>query len=240
MAARRMTFSVSIGSNEGPHVRLFNDVVDVLRGSMLTGDLRLCLECVELLGRQAPSAYVVGLSRTTWMWVMMQTTVGGRYLPPDASLTYGGFSCVGADDVADECFLLGSLLSIIHDLLELQDLDLVLKLLENLSAEGLLASVVGLENSVWMNLKTIIAQRLAEAAGARNQAFDLTRLRGRRGAYDDIGELRLDDADRWCELGLEHILSNTISTRRVPFTTGSSSSSSSASDEDEELHVMDE
>eukprot|EP00929_Paragymnodinium_shiwhaense_P006602 TRINITY_DN11036_c0_g1_i2.p1 TRINITY_DN11036_c0_g1~~TRINITY_DN11036_c0_g1_i2.p1 ORF type:complete len:236 (+),score=22.86 TRINITY_DN11036_c0_g1_i2:99-806(+) len=129
---------------------LFNDFLDVLRTVLLRFERQSALEWLEALISEEPSAYVDGFGKVAWMSAKLRTVVNGRGLPRESYLVFAGVrlsnSCSAEDE--EECFLLGAFLSVIHALLQLDQLELVVQLLENMSEEVLAATLVGMEDLI--------------------------------------------------------------------------------------------
>eukprot|EP00929_Paragymnodinium_shiwhaense_P011047 TRINITY_DN1162_c0_g1_i2.p1 TRINITY_DN1162_c0_g1~~TRINITY_DN1162_c0_g1_i2.p1 ORF type:complete len:244 (-),score=42.31 TRINITY_DN1162_c0_g1_i2:300-1031(-) len=204
---RRLILCSPTGSDEHseqdvePMVML-NVVLDILRDLLATRDVVFARECIERLFDESSSAYVAGLGRERWTWIRLHTTVDGRYLPRGTSLVYGGVPPSKRHENTEDYFLLGSLLDVLLQLLQhggaqggAGDLDLAQRLLVNLSAETVLAYVIGLDKAVLSKLKKRIAlrhQRLPrEAAGGRHEHENIP-------ALDDHDEAEMG----WCDFGL--------------------------------------
>eukprot|EP00929_Paragymnodinium_shiwhaense_P034886 TRINITY_DN18926_c0_g1_i1.p1 TRINITY_DN18926_c0_g1~~TRINITY_DN18926_c0_g1_i1.p1 ORF type:complete len:256 (-),score=46.69 TRINITY_DN18926_c0_g1_i1:687-1379(-) len=201
---------------------LLSNLLDMLLRVLAQGKLQLALECVELLARDASSAYVAGLGKEEWMAVKFQTAVGSRRLPRESTLVYGAFDHASAFDDVDECFLLAGLLDIIHSVLRRRDLDLALNLLENVSASALFAIVMNLPSEAWRNLKVHLADdngnRPLEAVVSSPPPFRLTTLRRRTTAWqdeDDDGEAAIGKS-MFCAMGLDRVPLHNISLRCLP------------------------
>eukprot|EP00929_Paragymnodinium_shiwhaense_P006601 TRINITY_DN11036_c0_g1_i1.p1 TRINITY_DN11036_c0_g1~~TRINITY_DN11036_c0_g1_i1.p1 ORF type:complete len:208 (+),score=28.27 TRINITY_DN11036_c0_g1_i1:99-722(+) len=146
---------------------LFNDFLDVLRTVLLRFERQSALEWLEALISEEPSAYVDGFGKVAWMSAKLRTVVNGRGLPRESYLVFAGVrlsnSCSAEDE--EECFLLGAFLSVIHALLQLDQLELVVQLLENMSEEVLAATLVGMEDAQLSKLRRRIASRPAHELG---------------------------------------------------------------------------
>eukprot|EP00929_Paragymnodinium_shiwhaense_P102373 TRINITY_DN6557_c0_g2_i5.p1 TRINITY_DN6557_c0_g2~~TRINITY_DN6557_c0_g2_i5.p1 ORF type:complete len:247 (+),score=37.87 TRINITY_DN6557_c0_g2_i5:124-864(+) len=202
---------------EQEDIVVFASVIDILFLLLLKVEVEFALESLEMLGAAVPSTYVTGLHKERWFWVEIQTAVRGRRLPRGSCcLQYGGFPTTSPLDDADECFLLASLLEVIHDLLQRRDIELSMKLLENLSVQAPLATVVNLPKEVWMDLKRRVTEQSPELR--RPAMLALGNLRRRTTHHqDDEGHEDLSGRSSiTCEAGLDRAPSNCISTRVVP------------------------
>eukprot|EP00929_Paragymnodinium_shiwhaense_P001062 TRINITY_DN10128_c0_g1_i1.p1 TRINITY_DN10128_c0_g1~~TRINITY_DN10128_c0_g1_i1.p1 ORF type:complete len:252 (-),score=32.11 TRINITY_DN10128_c0_g1_i1:420-1175(-) len=183
-------------------IMLLNDLLDLVRGVVMGSDVQFVQEWLKQMVGEAPAAYVVGLSKETWMWIKINTTVDGRQLPNEAYLSYGGFKASKSDGDEEECFLLAGLMSIVHELLQAGERGLALQLLENISAESLLAYITGFDHSVFTNLKRRIWQE--QPARFQPQCFLSPSLRVSRRELDD-------EESAWCPMGMDP-----MPLRRIP------------------------
>eukprot|EP00929_Paragymnodinium_shiwhaense_P102369 TRINITY_DN6557_c0_g2_i1.p1 TRINITY_DN6557_c0_g2~~TRINITY_DN6557_c0_g2_i1.p1 ORF type:complete len:244 (+),score=37.89 TRINITY_DN6557_c0_g2_i1:124-855(+) len=200
---------------EQEDIVVFASVIDILFLLLLKVEVEFAVECIEMLGAGVPSAYVTGLRKESWAWVKIQTIVRGRRLPRWSSLEYGGFRPTSPLDDVDECFLLASLLDVMQDLLQRRDVDLAMKLLENLSVQAQFASVVNLGNEVLMELKRRITGQSPQLR--RPAMLALANLRRRTtDSQGDDGHEDLEGSIMTCELGLDRSPLSSISMRVVP------------------------
>eukprot|EP00929_Paragymnodinium_shiwhaense_P102372 TRINITY_DN6557_c0_g2_i4.p1 TRINITY_DN6557_c0_g2~~TRINITY_DN6557_c0_g2_i4.p1 ORF type:complete len:231 (+),score=48.32 TRINITY_DN6557_c0_g2_i4:124-816(+) len=190
---------------EQEDIVVFASVIDILFLLLLKVEVEFALESLEMLGAAVPSTYVTGLHKERWFWVEIQTAVRGRRLPRGSCcLQYGGFPTTSPLDDADECFLLASLLEVIHDLLQRRDIELSMKLLENLSVQAPLATVVNLGKEVLMELGR---PAMLFLANLRRRTTD---RQDDEGQDEDLSDLMT------CQAGLDRSPSRGISTRVVP------------------------
>eukprot|EP00929_Paragymnodinium_shiwhaense_P006603 TRINITY_DN11036_c0_g1_i3.p1 TRINITY_DN11036_c0_g1~~TRINITY_DN11036_c0_g1_i3.p1 ORF type:complete len:263 (+),score=36.13 TRINITY_DN11036_c0_g1_i3:79-789(+) len=192
---------------------LFNDFLDVLRTVLLQFERQSALEWLEALISEEPSAYVDGFGKVAWMSAKLRTVVDGRRLPKESVLVYAGVRLSNRFDAEDEeeCFLLGAFLSVIHALLQLDQLELVVQLLENMSEEVLAAALVGMDDAQLSKLRRRIASRPAQELGPPVLASGSRR---RRAELGDGGDQRLDEVLMISAAGLDPMPLSRISERR--------------------------
>eukprot|EP00929_Paragymnodinium_shiwhaense_P053319 TRINITY_DN26680_c0_g1_i1.p1 TRINITY_DN26680_c0_g1~~TRINITY_DN26680_c0_g1_i1.p1 ORF type:complete len:260 (+),score=21.20 TRINITY_DN26680_c0_g1_i1:79-780(+) len=190
---------------------LFTSFLDFLRLMLLKVEVEMALECIELLGFGMPFASVVGLCRASWERIKIHTTVRGRPLPRGSCLAYGILSPTSSP----VCFSLARFLDVVSDLLQRRDLDLAMKLFENVSADAPFAHVVNLDSEVLMSVKRRIA---TEAPQLQRPAMLAVRNLRRRttGREDDEGGEHLNGGSMMCAMGLDRSPLSGMSTRAVP------------------------
>eukprot|EP00929_Paragymnodinium_shiwhaense_P065374 TRINITY_DN32780_c1_g1_i2.p1 TRINITY_DN32780_c1_g1~~TRINITY_DN32780_c1_g1_i2.p1 ORF type:complete len:192 (-),score=30.29 TRINITY_DN32780_c1_g1_i2:348-923(-) len=164
--------------------------------------------------QQGRSAYVAGFGIEAWMWIKFNTNANGLRLPQRASLVYANLDQTRYGDESDDCFVLNSLLDIVHDLVLAGDdrhLNLAVKILQDVSSDAVLAYVVGFSRTSWMQLKGHLKGRPGQVAGTLPCL--LTSIVKTDNADD--AEAGIGATDDCFVMGLDPIPA-AISTRRVP------------------------
>eukprot|EP00929_Paragymnodinium_shiwhaense_P077167 TRINITY_DN39721_c0_g1_i1.p1 TRINITY_DN39721_c0_g1~~TRINITY_DN39721_c0_g1_i1.p1 ORF type:complete len:258 (-),score=42.03 TRINITY_DN39721_c0_g1_i1:304-1077(-) len=195
---------------------LLNEVLDILRGVLLKGEQQYSLEWIEALAVEGRSAYVGGFGNESWMTIKLGTNVNGRRLPRGASLLYSTPHETTYNDDADHCFVLNSLLDIVHGLVltgDELDLRLALEVLRKISVEGVLSCVLGLSRTTWVQLKGHLKIPSGQVDGRTPVLLTGIMMRS---DYEDDAEADVAANHGYCVMGLAPIAPRAIRMRRVP------------------------